>query len=146
MESIELLVAALVLLVMLCVGTVAHEFAHAVVLHALGVPYDIEWLPERDSGAVHHLGIFGTWATVTPRSIPREIPAWGLRLSAVAPLALATPILLVFVGILPDPLRTDNLAHVLFTVTWLGFALPSPQDFSLFWYADRVIESSESDE
>ena len=146
MESFELLAAVLVLLSMLCLGTVAHELAHASVLHVLGVPYDIEWLPDRGSGTVYNVGIFGTWATVTPRSIPPEVSPWGLRLSALAPLGLAAPLVLVFVGVLPDPLSSTNPVHVVGTVTWLAFALPSPRDFSLFWYADRVLETYEPSE
>ena len=141
MESTELLVAVFVLLVMLFVGTVAHELAHAAVLRAFGVSYEIEWLPDRNSQTVYNVGLGGTWATVTPRSIPRKMPAWVLRLSAIAPLVLATPLLIAVVGVVPNPLDTENLVHVVFTVTWLGFALPSPRDFSLFWYAGRAIET-----
>lgn len=140
MEILELSLAALGLLIMLGVGTVAHEFTHAIVLRALDVPYDIEWFSARNTTTFFNASTLGTWATVTPRSIPRETPAWGLRLSAIAPLLLATPILLVFVGILPDPLQMDSALAIALTVAWLGCAIPSPQDFSLFWYADQVID------
>ena len=87
MQTLELLGAALALLGTLGLGMVAHELAHALVLSALGVPYDINWFPGRTSDPLD-LGLLGALATVTPRRIPRGVPTWGLRLSAVAPLAV----------------------------------------------------------
>lgn len=139
MESIQLVGAFLVFLVMLGVGTVAHELAHATVLRALDIPYELEWFPEQDEQAHLNGGMLGTWATVTPRSLTREVPAWGLQLSALAPLVLTAPVLLMLLGILPDPLASGNLVYVSMLLAWLGCALPSPQDFSLFWHADQVI-------
>lgn len=140
MLALDTLGAVFALPIMLGVGTVAHEFAHGVVLRALGIPYDIEWFPDRDASSFLNVSLFATWATITPRVIPREIPVWGLRLSALAPLLLVTPLLFVFVGFLPDPLEANSTLYAVITVVWLGCALPSPQDFSLFWYAEQVID------
>lgn len=139
MEGIHLVGAALGLLLMLGIGTVAHEFAHALALRALGVPYVLEWFPDNSEQAHLNAGLMGAWATVTPTSIPQHVPAWGLRLSALAPLALTVPVLLVPLGIVPDPLASGNVVYVVMTVAWIGCAIPSPQDFSLFWHAEDVI-------
>lgn len=140
MESVHLLGAAAVFLVVLGVGTVAHELTHAAVLRALGIPFELEWFPERDAKANLNGGLLGTWATVTPRSLDRSVPTWGLQLSAVAPLVLAAPVPLMWLGVVPDPFASGNVVAVAMLLAWLGCALPSPQDFSLFWHAGQVIE------
>lgn len=139
----EVLIAGGALLLSLPVGVVAHELTHALVLRWLGVPFDVEWLPDRDdrreATSVAGATSFGRWASVTPRRLPRELPPWGLRLAAIAPLSMAIPMALVLLGVLPDPLRTGNTPLIAATIAWFGCAIPSPQDFSLFWYADRVL-------
>lgn len=138
--AIDLLGAAAVLVTTICVGTVAHELTHAMALRALGIPYDLTWLPGHESPGRLGAGISKTWATVTPMSIPTGVPPNGLRLAAVAPLVLATPLLLVLVGVLPDPVESGDLLLVAATVAWFGCALPSPQDFSMFWYPERAMD------
>ena len=140
MMGIELIGAAGVLFGTVAVGMIAHELAHVLVLRALGVPYVVRWLPDGHAAGRFGVGVYKAWATVSPRSIPRDLSSWGLRLAAVAPLALAAPALLVLAGALPDPLASGDPFAVAATVAWLGCALPSPQDFSLFWYADRVVD------
>jgi len=135
----DVLLAGGALLLTLGVGTVAHEFAHGLVLRALGVPFDVRWLPDRDDTGPAGAGFAGRWATVTPRALPPDLPPWGLRVAALAPLVLALPMALVLVGALPDPTGTDNLPLVVATLTWFGCALPSPQDFSLVWHAEAAI-------
>lgn len=142
MEVLELVGGAIVLLVMLGVGTVAHEMTHAIVLHLFGISYDVEWFPESDAHTHYNVGIYSAWASVTPRSVPQETPAWTLQLSAIAPLILATPFVLVFAGVLPNPLDAGSVLSVAAIIAWLGCALPSPQDFSLFWYADDVVSGN----
>lgn len=136
----ELLLAGGALLLTLGVGTVAHEFAHVLILRALGVPFDLDWLPDRVDADPAAASFSGRWATVTPRAIPADLPPWGLRVAALAPLALATPMALVVAGVLPDPIGTGNLAIVAVSLAWFACALPSPQDFSLFWHAEAAIE------
>jgi hypothetical protein len=136
----DLLLAGGALLLTLGVGTVVHEFAHAAVLWTLGVPFDVEWLPDREEAGPAGAGFFGRWASVTPRRLPPDLSPWGLRAAALAPLVLAAPMALVLVGVLPDPNATGNLPLIVATLTWFGCALPSPQDFSLVWHADAAIE------
>ena len=136
----DLLLAGGALLLTLVVGVVAHELSHALVLRWLGVPFDVEWLPDRAGPEPVRAGTFGRWASVTPRHLPATLPPWGLRISALAPLALAAPMALILLGVLPDPVQTGNAPLVAATLAWFGCALPSPQDFSLFFHAEAAIE------
>lgn len=142
MQALELLGAASVLGTTLSIGLVLHELTHAVVLHVLGVPYDINWFPSRDPTGRFDLGLMGAWATVTPRWMPENVPTWGLRVSALAPLTLVLPFALVAIGVGPDLTTSNNAFVAAGTIAWLACALPSPQDFSLFWYADQVVGQS----
>lgn len=135
----DLLLAAGALLLALGVGTVAHESAHALVLWVLGVPFDVRWLPDRRETSPAGAGFPGRWATVTPRSLPADVPPWGLRVAALAPLAMATPMALVLVGVLPDPVQTGSPPLAAAAVAWFACALPSPRDFSLFWHAEGAV-------
>ena len=141
----DLLLAGGALLLTLAIGIVVHEFSHALVLRALGVPFDVEWLPDRDRTDAIGASAFGRWASVTPRTLPPDISPWGLRAAALAPLALAAPMALITLGVLPDPIQTGNSPLVAATLAWFGCALPSPQDFSLVWHAEAAIaEHSEA--
>lgn len=140
---IDLALGAGTLLVTLGIGTVVHEYAHAVVLRAIGASCRISWLPGRDAPSTDRAAFFGRWATVTLLSIPRGVSPWGLRLAALAPFALATPVALIPLGVLPDPTAWGNLPLVMATIAWLGCALPSPQDFSLFWHAEQAIDGAQ---
>lgn len=139
MQLISVLGIMVALLVTACIGIIVHELSHAVVLHFLGIPYQIEWFPAGSGGRYFGVWVFGTWASVTPRRIPRTAPIWGIRLSAIAPFVLLFPFVLVIAGLLPDPLSEGNVAFTAVAIVWLGCALPSPQDFSVFWYADRAL-------
>ncbi len=138
MQTTMLVGAAVVLFCTVSLGIVMHELTHALVLHCLGIPYEIHWLPARHTAG--YLGVFGTWAVVTPQTVSADTPAWGLRLSAIAPLSLALPFVLVTVGVVPDPLTSGNQVLGAVTIGWLACALPSPQDFAVFWYAHRALE------
>ncbi len=140
MQAFVLFGAACVLVVTVAVGIVAHELTHAVVLHLFGVPYEVSWFPESNTASHFGAGVFTAWAAVTPQRIPPETPAWALRLSAIAPLALALPFAPVIWGVVPDPLESTSVILSAVTVAWLACALPSPQDFSVFWYADRALD------
>lgn len=138
MQLISVLGVVVGLLVTVCIGIIAHELSHAVVLHFLGIPYQIEWFPAGSDDRHFIVGVFGTWASVTPRRIPRTTPIWGIRLSAIAPFVLLFPFVLVIAGLIPDPLNESN-AFTAVAIAWLGCALPSTQDFSVFWHADRAL-------
>lgn len=139
MFAIELLIAGGVLLVTLGVGTIAHELSHAIVLRAFGIPHTIEWLPGVDAAGSFRTGVCGAWATVTLRSTPTTVRPTRLRLAAIAPLAMVSPVLLIPAGVLPDPFAVGNVYGMAAVIAWLGCALPSPRDFSLVWYAERSI-------
>ena len=135
----SLLGAGLALLVAVGAGMVAHELSHAAALRAFGVPYDIEWFPDRDGAGLLGMGARGRWAVVTHPAIPRTVSPSYLRAAAITPLVLATPFALVPLGVLPDPFRAGDLPLIAVTIGWLACALPSPGDFYVFWHADRVI-------
>jgi len=137
--ALDLAVAAAALCLAVGVGTVAHECCHAAVLSLGGVPYEVDWLPERDGATLLRAGALGTWAAVTPRRLPDDTSPWLLRVAAFAPLALAAPGALVLAGALPDPTAAGEPAVVGATLGWLACALPSPRDFSLVWYAEEAI-------
>lgn len=136
---VDLVLAAGSLVGAVGVGTVAHECAHGAVLRAFGVRVEVAWLPDRDGTGRVGAALSSRWATVTPRALPASLPPWGLRLAAVAPLALAAPMALVPLGVLPDPTLSGNLPLVAAAVGWLACALPSPRDFSLFWHPRRAM-------
>lgn len=138
MQSVTLVGAGVVLVVTTAVGLVAHELAHALLLYSFGIPFEIRWFP-RDGQSIQSAGrLSGTWASVTPSQIPATVPTWQIQIAALAPFVLTLPILLIAVG-MPFSLSTDNPYFVAMTVAWLACSLPSPQDFSVFWYADTAV-------
>ena len=139
MDPLQLLGALVVLLATLCLGTIVHECAHAAALRAFGIDCEITWLPSRDAVGVLRASLLGTWASVQPRALSADDPPVGLRIAALMPLTLAAPYLLIPIGAVPDPLATDNPYVIAAAIAWLGCALPSPQDFSVVWYAERML-------
>ena len=138
-SPVEIVGAALVLVVAVVAGTIVHELSHAVALRAFGVTYEFEWLPGRDGGSVVAASLTGGWARVHPRAVPSGLSPSRLRIAALMPLLLATPLVLALLGVVPDPLQAgDTYASAAF-IGWLACALPSPQDFSLVWHADREL-------
>lgn len=140
MELLLLFGAAIVLVCALVLGTVVHELAHAAVLHAFGIPYEIEWLPASSAGSRFPAGVVGRWASVTPGRLPASTPVRGLQVSALAPLLLALPFVPIALGVVPDPLASNNPVVGALAVGWLACALPSPQDFSTVWYPGTVAD------
>jgi len=138
MQSVELAVAGLVLFATVAIGLVAHELTHALVLQTLGVPYEITWFSGDSAPLAGRLS--GTWASVTPKRFPVSMPTWGLQLSATAPLVLAVPLLPVVLGVVELPFAVDTPYAAASVVGWLACSIPSPQDFSVFWHADRILE------
>lgn len=136
---IDVVGAGLVLVASVGAGTVAHELSHACALRAFGIPYEIEWFPAREDAGPLGSGVSGRLATVTPRAAPRDLSPWSLRTAAMMPLVLAAPLALAFAGTGPAPSPAGNAYLTAATIGWLACALPSPQDFSLFWYAERAI-------
>lgn len=141
MQGTELVGAGVILLSTVAVGLIAHELTHAVVLRTLGVPYDITWFPGSETSTLAG-GLTGTWAAVTPRTIPARVPTWGIQLSAIAPLVLAAPLLPLVIGVVQPPFAVGNPYVAASIVAWLACSIPSPQDFSVFWHADRLRETN----
>lgn len=139
MKIIALAGAGVVLFLSVGVGIVAHELSHAAVLYLLGIKCDIDIRSERVGTRQLRANTPGTWAAVTPRDISPGTSAWALRLSSVAPLVLLVPFVTVVAGIVSDPLQADSPLLSAWTVGWLACAIPSPQDFSVFWYAERAV-------
>jgi hypothetical protein len=139
---VELVGAVLTLCVAVIAGTAAHELAHGLALRFGGVPYTIRWRPRHGRG---RLSPSSALAAVTPQA-GATATATTHRLAALAPLALATPFVLVLVGLVPDPFQHAPLPVQAALVGWLGCAIPSPQDFAVVWHAERALENAHADE
>ena len=119
-----------------CIGLLAHEWAHAGVLHFADVEYTVTVLPNRNGHPLMWLASV-PWAVVDPRPTPGTAPL-ALRAAALAPLLLALPpLLLSFAGFVPSmdaPIVTG------FSLGWLACAIPSPRDFSVAFYAHEYAD------
>lgn len=135
--------SAVVFLVLLVAGgTILHELLHLLILRVFGIPYSVEWF------SVSHMGSLQSWlsvkwATVTPDILSEDVSPWHLRLAAIAPLTIAAPFLLAVGGVVPNPFADGTVLQKLAVIALLACAIPSPDDFSLFWHADRVVSGSE---
>ena len=133
----NLIGAGCALALAVAVGLVAHELAHATILRLAGVDYSISYLPGRSNGIVA-LVTTHPWAVVSPRPTGHE-PVWILRLAALAPAALAVP---VFGLGLAGYVTANTPIAAAVAIGWLACALPSPQDFSVAFHANRLLERS----
>lgn len=70
--------------------------------------------------------------------VPQSTPDWVLRVAALLPVLLAVPLLLVGVGVLPNPLAADDHAAALALVALTGCGLPSPADWSVVWHGSEL--------
>lgn len=137
MIGATLIGAGCALALALAVGLVAHELAHATVLRLAGIDYTVSYLPGHSDGIVA-LVTTHPWAAVFPQPTGDE-PAWSLRLAALAPAALAVP---VFGLGLAGYVTAETPVVAAAAIGWLACALPSPQDFSVAFYAGRLLERS----
>ncbi|MFP9191156.1 hypothetical protein ACLI4Q_05760 [Natrialbaceae archaeon A-CW1-1] len=133
MIGTDLLIAGLALLITVPVGLVAHEWTHALALRRAGVEYEVVYFPDRHDGVLAALASC-PWAAVHPRPTGHE-PAWHLRVAALVPVVLALPALALSFG---APVDHPVVSAVV--IGWLACAIPSPQDFSVAFYAHRVLE------
>jgi hypothetical protein len=136
---VNVIVAGGVLAVTLLAGILAHESAHVAVLHASGIRYEVSWHPDRRAAGTD-LAIASPLATVTPRPVSPRGSQRAVRVAAIAPLALATPLSLVVLGVVPDPLASGDPYMAAVTVGWAACALPSPQDFAVFCHGLSAAE------
>lgn len=137
MNAIDLLGVVSLLLATVGIGTILHELTHALTLRIIGVSYRTRWFPRSENNSA--LDVMGPLATVTPVRV-REDKTWGIRFAALAPLVLATPLLGIAFGFLPDPFEAGNVYGISLTVAWAACTIPSPQDFSFFWHPEQILE------
>lgn len=140
MIGLEVAGVGTALAVTIGLGLVAHEWTHALVLRLGDVEYDVSYFPARSGGVIGALASY-PWAVVEPVAADAD-RTWVLRLAAVSPLALSSPVFaLAASGVAPadDPIVAGIAIGV------LACALPSPQDFSVAFYAHRHGGSRSSD-
>lgn len=135
MIGTDLLVAGPVLLLAVVVGLVAHESAHAAALRLFGIEHTVTYFPGRTDGVA--LLASCPWAVVEPQPTGRE-STHSLRVAALAPALLAVPVFALGAGGL---LPAGSPVATAFAVGWLACSIPSPQDFSVVFYAHRVLET-----
>jgi len=123
------------------VGVVTHELSHLVVLRLAGVSCTVEVLPGRSDGQFS-AGIGSPLARVRPTHVPEDVSPWTLRCAALTPLCLAVPLALILAGVVPDPFASGSVGGELALVVWVGYSIPSPQDFSVAWYPERAVETA----
>lgn len=143
MLSLPLIYAGLVFVGTLIIGIVLHELSHALALRIVGVPYSLEFLPDRKGAGEFRTSLATPVARVTPTGVPVDLSLWQLRAAAMMPLCLVVPFGLVLLGVVPDPFAVGDLPLKLATIAWLGCSVPSPGDFSLLWYPERAIATYE---
>ncbi|WP_049921036.1 hypothetical protein [Halopiger djelfimassiliensis] len=137
MIGTDLAVAGCVLALAVATGLVAHEWTHAFVLRLARIDYAVSYAPDR-TGGIAGIVTSCPWAVVHPRPDGHE-PPWVLRVAALAPLLLALPV----VGLeLAGVLSTESPVVLALAIGWLACAIPSPQDFSVVFYAHRVLETA----
>lgn len=136
MFELEVVIAGCGLVLAVAVGLVAHEWTHALVLALARVEYTVSFAPGRTGGIVAALTSC-PWAVVRPQPTGQE-PPWIFRLAALAPLLLAVPVL---VGIDTGAVTRESPITTAVAIGWLACAIPSPQDFSVAFYAHSVLES-----
>lgn len=138
-SPLELVAAVVALLGALCVGTVVHELLHAWILRAAGATVEVHWGSDGRSDR-HWAAITGSLAAVRLRRVPPTLSSWHLRLASLAPLVLAAPLVAIAAGLVPDPFGGPDYVLQFGLIGWLACALPSPEDFSVFWHAAEVVD------
>lgn len=138
MIGTDVVVAGCALALAVTAGLLVHEWTHALVLRLARIEYTIEYFPDStdDGGGVFAVLARCPWALVRPQPTGDE-PAWHLRVAALVPLSLALPVLLLG---LSGHVPTDNVVVSAALIGWLACAIPSPQDFSVAFYAHRILE------
>ena len=138
MFGTDVLLALPVLAASVVVGLIVHEYAHAFALRLAGVEYAVEYFPERGDSVVTTLASC-RWAHVSPQPTGEESP-WVFRVAALMPLALAVPVFALGAGgTLPIG---EHLFVTAVVIGWLACSIPSPQDFSVAFYAHQVLEEA----
>lgn len=135
--ELALIVAALALGV--SSGLLAHEWAHATVLHLCGIGYAVTIFPDRRGHPLRWLAR-QPWAVVHPQP-STDAAGWALKGASLAPFALAVPpFALGFLGHGPTAAQPVLTA---FAIGWLACAIPSPQDFAVAFHADSALNTTD---
>lgn len=129
----------LVLGVAVVLGIVAHELSHALALRAFGIPHAIHWFPDRTGAGSFGTGIRGRWAAVRYHAISSTPRLWKLRIAAMMPFSLAVPFFAVAAGLVPDGFAAGNVYVSAALMALLACAIPSPNDFAIFWHPEESI-------
>lgn len=135
--ELALIVAALALGV--SSGLLAHEWAHAAVLHLCGIGYAVTIFPDRRGHPLRWLAR-QPWAVVHPQP-STDADGRALKGASLAPFALAVPPFAL--GLLGHGPTTAQPVLTAFAIGWLACAIPSPQDFAVAFHADSALSSSE---
>lgn len=122
-------------------GLLAHEGLHAAVLRLAGVEYDVEFAVGLRARSVTRTD--RPWAAVRPVRPVQTAPGI-LRIAALAPLLLLVPAWLALHVETQAPAFVDLLLTGA-ALGWLACALPSPNDFSVAFYAHRLVDGSTAD-
>ena len=137
-----MITALLILAGSVVLGTIAHELSHAAALRAFGVSCELRWLPDRGPTGSLRMGIRGRWAMVTYRERSRDLAPWKLRVASMMPFSLAIPVFAVGLGVGWLGAIEQSLPITLGLLGWLACAIPSPDDFSIFWYPEQSIAAT----
>ncbi|OVE84192.1 hypothetical protein [Natronolimnobius baerhuensis] len=137
MIGIDVVGAGVALALAVGIGLCAHEWSHALVLRSAGIDFTLEYLPDRSSGP---LGLLAScpWAVVEPQPTGRD-SAWVLRIAALMPLLLAAPVLALGAA---GYLTAATPAVTAAAIGWLACSIPSPQDFSVAFHAEQLLEEA----
>lgn len=140
MIGTDVVVAGSALVLAVAAGLVAHEWMHALTLRLANIDYTMTYFPGRTDGVV---GLLAScpWAAVRPHPTGGE-PTWLLRVAALSPFLLAAPVFALWIRGVP----VDSPIATAVTVGWLACSIPSPQDFSVAFYAHRALESEDARE
>lgn len=139
MIGTDVAVAGCALALTVVVGLVTHEWMHALTLRLARIDYTITYFPDRTDG-VGGLLASCPWAAVHPHPTGRE-PALSLRAAALAPVLLAVPVFAVGMhgGVFGVPVESPIATAI--AIGWLACSIPSPQDFSVVFYAHQVLKA-----
>ncbi|WP_436343781.1 hypothetical protein [Natronorubrum sp. FCH18a] len=135
MIETDVAVAGGALVLAVATGLVVHEWLHALTLRLARIDYTVTYFPDRTDGVV---GLLAScpWAVVRPDPTGRE-PTWHLRVAALSPFLLAAPVFAL--GMRGVPVDSPILTAV--GIGWLACSIPSPQDFSVAFYAHRALKT-----
>ena len=139
-SALHWLSVGVVLLATLAVGVCAHELLHVAPLRFTDAEYAVRLLPSGDGSALQ-TALTGGLVRVEIAHLPRTTSEWVVRGAALAPLALALPLVLVAAGVLPNPVAADDHLGTVALVALTGCGLPSPADWSVVWHGLDLAES-----